>query len=56
MYVSIGKVSTNTSVPPYCNWGLTVDFTSHGTSVAIAAGNLWLVLLATFTLHIQTIP
>ena len=29
----------------------TVDFTSHGTPVGVAAGNLWLVWLATYTLQ-----
>ena len=29
----------------------TVDFTSQGTPVGVAAGNLWLVRLATFTLQ-----
>ena len=29
----------------------TVDFTSHGTPVGVASGNLWLVRLATFTLQ-----
>ena len=29
----------------------TVDFTSHGMPVGVAAGNLWLVWLATFTLQ-----
>ena len=34
---------------PRCD--VTVDFTSDGTPVGVAAGNLWLVRLATFILQ-----